>query len=263
MQTPGLDAAEDAPPEPGEDLTDLPGFWAAHLMWLCGTEDEEPEPEWFGVDGADVDEAFEALSDPERRFVLRVPFGGGHVVEMRVHSLPGEFGTEYVVTHPAWDREGHLATLDGHYAGPGLAWRELVHTAGTPDLAAPGLHDPHTRLLLLLPALGDADLPPEAAEVVREALVGAGIPEPEAPRLSEALLTDHPFWDPPSWGPSATTSPLSGAAPTDDSFDGILVCDEPHSPRNGLRLAQGITPEQTRSLAEALGTYPSVRCSRS
>lgn len=74
-------------------------------------------------------------------------------------NLADDAGTIYVVSHAEWDRHRHLATVGGHQAGPGLSWRELVQIAGTPDLDAAGIHAPHARLLLVLPALGDGDLP--------------------------------------------------------------------------------------------------------
>ncbi|MFD4934653.1 hypothetical protein [Streptomyces virginiae] len=50
-------------------------------------------------------------------------------------------------------------------------------------------------------------------------------------------------------------SPLSGG---EDPFPGILYCDDPHSPRSGTRLAQGITRDQSDRLAPALGTWPTA-----
>ncbi|MEV4329597.1 hypothetical protein AB0K02_03510 [Streptomyces sp. NPDC049597] len=237
----------------GEELLSLPGFWATHLLWLCETDDEddEPSPEWFGVDAADADAAYETAMDQDRWPVFRIPFADGHTAAVVYRNFPDDFGTEYVVTHPDWGRLGHLATLDGHQAGPGLAWRELVHIAHTPDTTAPGVHDPHARLLLLLPALGDADLPSEARDMVTTALLHMGAPAAQAPRVASALLSDHPLWGPAEWTLTAA-SPLSG---TEESFRGILCCDEPMSPRCGIRLAHGITREQNERLARALGTW--------
>ncbi|WP_078851373.1 hypothetical protein [Streptomyces sp. NRRL S-237] len=59
-----------------------------------------------------------------------------------------------------------MATIDGHHAGPGPSSRELAHIAATPDPEATGVHAPGVRLLLLLPALDDADLPSEATRLV-------------------------------------------------------------------------------------------------
>ncbi|WP_329191935.1 MULTISPECIES: hypothetical protein [unclassified Streptomyces] len=244
---------ETDPVVPGEELLSLPGFWAAYLMWLCSTEDgDEPEPSWFGADEADTDSAYESLSDEERWPAFRVPFGGGHCAVVLARNLAEDAGTEYLITHPSWGRDGYLATLDGHQAGPGLSWRELIHIARTPDPAAPGVQDPNARLLLLLPALGDEDLPADAAEVLHGALVWTGAPAEEARKAVGALLVDHPLWEPAGWTLPAP-SPLSGSqAP----FTGILYCDEPGSPRCGTGLAQGITREQSDQLARALGTWP-------
>ncbi|MFJ9446960.1 hypothetical protein ACIRRH_34680 [Kitasatospora sp. NPDC101235] len=117
-----------------------------------------------------------------------------------------------------------------------------------------GVHDPNARLLLL-PALGDSDLPADAADVVRGAQMWAGAPETETHRAAEALLLGHPYWEPAGWSlPSA--SPFSGSSK--ESFTGILCCDEPGSPWFGTRIAQGITREQSDRLARALGTWPTT-----
>lgn len=247
-----IDGYEDAPLVAGEELLSLPGFWAAYLMWLCETEEGEPAPAWFGVDEADADAAYEALTDAERWPVFQIPFGEGHTGVVLARNLADDAGTEYLVTHPSWSRPGHLATLDGHQAGPGLAWRELIHIASTPDRTAAGVHDPNARLLLLLPALGDRELPTDAPDVLRSALGWAGVPEAETHRVTESLLQDHPYWEPAGWS-LPSVSPLSGSK---ESFIGILYCDEPGSPRCGTRIAQGITREQSDRLAHALGTWP-------
>ncbi|WP_229869333.1 hypothetical protein [Streptomyces inusitatus] len=157
-----IDGFEKAPLVAGEELLVLPGFWAAYLLWLCRTGEEDPEPEWFGADEADTDAAYEALNDEGRWPVFRIPFSDGHTAVVLACNHADDAGTEYFVSHPAWDRNGYLATIDGHQAGPGLSWRELTHIANTPDPHAPGVQAPYARLLLLLPALGDADLPGEA-----------------------------------------------------------------------------------------------------
>ncbi|WP_327249468.1 hypothetical protein [Streptomyces sp. NBC_01320] len=249
---------EDDPLVAGEGLLSRPAFWAAYLMWMCETDDEDGEPaaEWFGADEADVDAAYAELVDEGQWPVFRVPFGGGHSAVVVNRNFPEDEGTEYFVTHPEWGRRhGALATLDGHQAGPGLSWRELVHIANSvpSDAHDPGIHDPYARLLLLLPALGDEDLPADAVERVSQALVSvAGAPAGEATHVAQRLLLDHPLWEPARWeipGPS----PLSGGgAPL---CDGILQCDGYLSPRYGMRLAQGITAEQSERLARALGTW--------
>ncbi|MCX4462215.1 hypothetical protein OOK58_57990 [Streptomyces sp. NBC_01728] len=249
-----IDGFENDPLVAGEGLLALPGFWAAYLLWLCQTEENDPEPEWFGVDAADTDAAYEALTDNEQWPVIRIPFGGGHTVVIVGRNFPDDEGTEFFISHPEWDRHGHLATLDGHQAGPGLSWQELAHIAGTPDENAPGVHAPHARLLLLLPALGDANTPIEAVELVGDALVWTGISAGDAPAVAQALLHDHPLWEPAEWSP-ASASPLSGSR---DHFPGILYCDDPGSPRCGVRLTMGLTRDQSDRMARALGTWPTT-----
>ncbi|GHF87025.1 hypothetical protein GCM10018790_75680 [Kitasatospora xanthocidica] len=247
-----IDGYEDDPLVAGEELISRPGFWAAYLMWMCGADEAgDPAPEWFGADAADADAACEALMDEEAWPVFRVPFSGGHSAVVVGRNFPDDRGTEYFVTHPGWGRRGYLATVDGHQAGPGLSWRELIHVANTPDHEAPGVHDPHARLLLLLPVLGDDGAPVDAAGVVGEALVRVGAPVGEAVRVA-ALLLDHPLWDAAHWSLPGE-SPLSGGGV---SFGGILQCDGPGSPRSGMQLARGISPDQSERLARALGTWP-------
>ncbi|MFD9006465.1 hypothetical protein ACFV0T_36910 [Streptomyces sp. NPDC059582] len=243
---------EKAPLVAGEGLLALPGFWAACLMWLSETEEYDAVPSWFGVDGADADAALEALSDEDQWPVFRIPFAGGHTAMVVGCNIPDDPGTEYFVTHPEWGRHGHLAGVGGHRAGPGLSWRELHHIARTPDLDAPGVHAEYARLLLLLPTLGDRDTPEEAVDILGDALVRAGVPETLAPPLARAFIEDHPLWEPAEWTFPAA-SPLSGSP---EPFRGILHCDGSISPRCEVRLAQGITREQSDRLAHALGTWP-------
>ncbi|MGW8951335.1 hypothetical protein [Streptomyces sp. NPDC055709] len=249
-----IEGFEDAPLVAGEELLALPGFWAAYLMWLSQTEEYDPVPTWFGVDGADADVACDALSDEDRWPVFRIPFAGGHTAVVLGCNVPDDPGTEYFITHPEWGHRGCLATVGGHQAGPGLSWGELTHIARTPDLNSPGVHAEYARLLLLLPALGDQDLPEDAAEILGDALTHMGVPAALAPHLAEALLADHPLWEPAEWTLPAA-SPLSGSR---EPFLGVLYCDGFMSTRCGTRLAQGITREQNDRLADALGTWPAA-----
>lgn len=237
---------EDEPLTPGEDLLLLPGFWAATLLWLAEGEELDPDPALFGVDEADADAAFEALGDPAAWPVIRLPFADGHQVVIVHCNLAEDEGVDFHLDHPDWDRPLRVASMEGHYTGPGLAWRELIHVAHHPG-EGPGVTDPHARLLLLLPALGDADLPPDAAATVAEALTAVGAPTGTVHELAEALL-DHPFWDGPSWAFEDAVSPLSGAATAPAR---LPRCSEEHSPRH-TRLP--LTPAQDARLAEALGT---------
>ncbi|MEV0415463.1 hypothetical protein AB0I68_32975 [Streptomyces sp. NPDC050448] len=235
----------------GEELLALPGFWAAYLMWLSQTEEYDPVPEW--ADGADADAACDALGDEGHWPVFRIPFDDGHTALILGRNFPDDPETEYFITHtPSGEGMATWPPSAGIRPGPGLSWRELHHIARTPDLNAPGVQAEYARLLLLLPALGDQDVPEDAAAVLGDALVRAGVPTALAPHLAEALLADHASWEPAEWTLPAA-SPLSG---NQEPFLGILHCDGHMSPRCGTRLAQGITREQSNRLAHALGTWP-------
>ena len=231
---------------PAEGLLTLAGFWPAYF--LPGWDDFLEEPELFGADEADVDAATEALYSARDVWpAYRIPLAGGHLLWTVHRNFPDDPGTDYLITHPDWDREAPLASLEGHFTGPGLSWPELVAVADSAPAGAEGVCDPASRLLLLLPAFGDADVPlAEAVARVSGALIAVGVTAREAPGVAERLL-DHPFWEGPTWTVQGA-SPLSGdtAGPSP-----LAVCDGHHSPRT-LPLAQGCTPAQARALADAL-----------
>ncbi|MFD6925838.1 hypothetical protein ACFV99_37255 [Streptomyces sp. NPDC059944] len=234
------------PVAPAEHLLRLPGFWPAYYgpTWDAFAE----EPELFGADGADVDAAAEALYGPADPWpAYRLPLAGGHTLWIVHRNHPDDSGTDYLITHPAWSRPGHLASIEGHFSGPGLSWPELSAVVGSAPHGAEGVLDPGTRLLLLLPAFGDADAPPEEAkERVADALTAAGMAAGAA-RAAAGRFLDHPFWDGPTWTVQGR-SPLSGSTAEPSP---LPLCDGPHSPRT-VPLARGITADQERALAAAL-----------
>ncbi|WP_280695635.1 hypothetical protein [Kitasatospora sp. GP82] len=239
---------EDNPLTTGEELLTLPGFWAAYLLWLAEGEDFDPEPAQFGTDGADADAAYETLNDPGAWPVLRLPLEHGHTIQIVHRNLPDDAGIDFLLAHPDWARPGSLASIEGHFAGPGLAWRELTHLARHPG-NGPGITDPRVRLLLLLPALGDADLPSDAAVTVASALAAIGTPPQVRATLAQALL-DHPFWGSPAWYFEGAGSPLGGGSPA-TGVSRVLRCTGDHSPRT---VRFGLSADQDTRLAEALGT---------
>ncbi|WP_406112868.1 hypothetical protein [Kitasatospora purpeofusca] len=242
---------EDDPTTAGEHLLALPGFWAAYLLWLAKGEDFDPEAALFGADGADADAACERLSDPTAWPVLRLPILHGHAILIVYRNFPEDMGVDYYLSHPNWDRTTPLANIEGHFSGPGLAWRELAHIARHPG-DGPGITDPPARLLLLLPILGDADLPADATVTIASALATIGTPSEARAALAEALL-DHPFWDGQIWHLEGTGSPLSGGSPANTSQ--VLRCGGTHSPRTARF---GLSRDQDTRLAEAFGMAADV-----
>jgi hypothetical protein len=81
--------------------------------------------------------------------------------------------------------------------GPGLSWAELTAAADN-QLPGGSTVDPDARLLLLLPAFGDDNLPDGAVDRLAAALrARTRIEAPE--RLAAALLADQGPCGPASW----------------------------------------------------------------
>ncbi|MFI0967278.1 hypothetical protein ACH4S8_38715 [Streptomyces sp. NPDC021080] len=220
----------------GERLAGDPAFWLAHVLLTMGDQGEQPER--YGVESSAYDAMEDRLGDTGQPWpVLRVPFDGGHTAYVVYANSEDMSDIEFFVRHPAWGRLGFLGDCGGDHAGPGLSWNELttLADASTPD-DGEGLADPSQRLLLLLPMLGDADMPEEATDVVARALVHCGMRADTAHELASALLPD------PAHEPRWTV--------TDDSP--IAVCSSPHSARR-VPIALGIGAEQAQCLADALG----------
>ncbi|MEU0434186.1 hypothetical protein ABZ153_21575 [Streptomyces sp. NPDC006290] len=218
----------------GEQLAGDPAFWLAHVLLTMGDQGEQPDR--YGVASSAYDAMEDRLGDTEQPWpVLRVPFDGGHTAYVVYANSEDMSDIEFFVRHPAWGRLGFLGDCGGDHAGPGLSWNELTTlAASTPD-GGEGLSDPSQRLLLLLPMLGDADMPEETTDVVARALVHCGIRADAAHELAAAVLPD------PGQEPRWTV--------TDDSP--IAVCSAPYSARR-VPIALGITSEQTQALADAL-----------
>ncbi|MER5312844.1 hypothetical protein ABT034_34310 [Streptomyces sp. NPDC002773] len=203
----GYDAG---PLVPGESLLVHPGFWSNYLLAMCsdGGCVERPVPEWFGEDGADVDALSEVLFDPDRWPVFRVPAENGPGVVVIYRNLDGDYGTDYLITHPGKSYAEQIASWDGDFSGAGLTWSELTQIADNPSLADEGIQDTATRLLLLLPLLSDPDVQETASARLIAALTATGTPQDTASIATEHLLahlTRRSRHD-PTW-----TSPLSGS----------------------------------------------------
>ncbi|MEU5559103.1 hypothetical protein AB0H47_23680 [Streptomyces globisporus] len=184
----------------GESLVGRRGFWANHLLAMCGdgTCAERAVPEWFGGDGADADALAEVLFDPEQWPVFRVLVPDGHPVPGVVvvyRNLVDEFGVDCL-----------LGGQDRCLVA-GLSWQELIRVTDRPEPPADGVQDVSGRFLLLLPLLSGE----WSDEVVRErivaALVAVGAPEGTVGRAAGHLLghLERRALHDAVWG-----SPLSG-----------------------------------------------------
>ncbi|MEE1752788.1 hypothetical protein [Streptomyces sp. SP18CS02] len=196
----------------GLPLLAEPEFWAAHLADLY----DGALVESFGVDVADVEVMLDRLADKAAWPMFRIPLAGGHTVLVHYNNGEEYTSTDFFLVHPAWRaNELVLASTDADRIGPGLCWAELAALLDAPG-DGEGVTDPHARLLLLLPVLGDTNVPAGAVTRVQEALVAQGAAHACEP-LARRLLKGHPMW---------------GAAPW--SYDGderAWICEGAHSPR--------------------------------
>lgn len=201
---------DDGPLVAGESLLARPGFWSNYLLAMCsdGGCAERPVPEWFGEDGADADAMSEVLFDPERWPVFRVLAEDGPGAVVIYRNLDGDYGTDYLLTHPGRSHAQQVASWDGDFTGTGLTWHELIRIADSPSSAVEGVKDTATRLLLVLPLLTDPDVPEAASARLTAALTVVGAPQNTASTTAEHLLahlTRRSRHD-PTW-----QSPLSGS----------------------------------------------------
>ncbi|MEU9088539.1 hypothetical protein [Streptomyces sp. NPDC048357] len=201
---------DDGPLVAGESLLTRPGFWSNYLMAMCGdgSSAARPVPEWFGDDGADTDALSEVLLEPEHWPVFRVPAEDGPGVVVIYRNLVGDYGIDYLLTHPGRGHAQQIASWEGDLSGTGLTWDELVRVADSPSPAAEGVEDTEVRLLLVLPLLTDSDVPESAPARLSAALTSVGAPPVTVFSTAEHLLahlTRRSRHD-PTWA-----SPLSGS----------------------------------------------------
>ncbi|WP_433450950.1 hypothetical protein ACQPXS_21545 [Streptomyces sp. CA-142005] len=220
----------------GEDLTVEPAFWLAHLMLTMG--DPSADAERYGVDASVYEEMVERLGDPEAPWpVLRVPFDGGHTAYVVYANFEDVNNVDFFVRHAEWGRLGYLGQCGADEARPGLSWAELAVLAEAAQNSGEGLTDRSQRLLLLLPMLGDAEMPREARPTVAQALIRCGLRTDAADELAAVLVGEQ--------------EPVSAFRWTVTSDSPIAVCSSSYSPRR-VPLALGITPGQAQALADAL-----------
>jgi hypothetical protein len=223
---------EDYPLVDGSAFLTESAFWAVHSMavGVGGLNDVEGG---FGVDVDDAEALCEQLLDHDRWPVFHVPLKSGATIHVIYRNLDGDMGLDFVLAHPDWPSDLQLAAVEGCFVGPGLSWPELTAIAEQPPTAADSAAG---RLLMLLPAMGDANLPDHAAPTLAAALTrttGA----PDARRVADLLLYGNkPYWSPADWQRLA---------------DGAIVCDGGHS-RRSTSSPHAFTADQAIIVTRAL-----------
>ena len=195
------------------ELLDEPLFVLSHLYGCVHSE--EAEEALFG-DAYEAAEQFHGeLMACEQWPSFSLPLPRGHRLYIVYRTIPEDHGVDYLLHHPDWDHAEMLASDDGHFAGPGLSWRELEAVASN-GLPGGTTADPHVRLLLLLPALGDQDVDHTAVHRIAQALTSqTRIADPER---AASLLMD-------GQGPA-------GPARWSIGDDGVRTCDGRYAHRS-------------------------------
>lgn len=205
----------------GDEYLELPLFWPCHLgSWLL---DEKAQELAFGADWDAAEELRAELCSVARWPVFTVPVGNGCVIRVVYRNFDGDMGVDYLLHDRTTHEVLRLVSDEGSFVGPGLSWREL-------DAAATSAQ----ALLLLLPMLGDTDVPAEAVTRVAAALAELSwVEEPET--VARLMLDGQGQWGPASWR----------------ARDGVWICDGAYSfrcPHNGVSFG----PEQLAQVSAAL-----------
>lgn len=189
---------EDDPLADGAYLLDEQLFWPVHLLQCTsGHEDRSVRRSAFGVDQADLWPFYERVSDERQWPVLSIPLPAGHLLHVVYRNFVEDYGVDDLLHHPGWEAIVPLATVEGHYRGPGLCWPELLAASRAPA-GAGEITSPDARMLLLLPIMSDADLPADAEDVLAAALAARGTTR-NARALARLLLEEQEPWGPQRW----------------------------------------------------------------
>jgi hypothetical protein len=197
----------------GVHLLDERSFWPVHLL-QCTRGEPGELCSTFGVEEADLWQFYDRTSDEQQWPVFSISLPSRHVLHVVYRNIAGDAGYDYVLHRPDWAATVWLATIDGHFRGPGLCWPELLAAART-GTGAGQLAAPEARMLLLLPVMADDELPADAEARLAGALTACGATG-DARGLARAVLNDQGLWGPRHWrfehGSRVTDSPWVPAA---------------------------------------------------
>jgi hypothetical protein len=203
---------ENDPLVDGTPFLDDPLFWPTYLASTAAAYDDTMVIREFNAERDEVVSCYRRVADKTRWPVFRMALPDGHEINVVYRNLDGDMGVDIVLCRAGGTHPLTLTRLEAHYCGPGLSWCELIDAARFS--ATDGVAEQDTRLLLLLPALGDADLPDHARSTVSTALAHRGA-RSDGVALAESLLMEAHLW--PRWR---------------RRDDGARVCDGRYSKRN-------------------------------
>ncbi|WP_346121037.1 hypothetical protein [Micromonospora coerulea] len=207
-------------------------FWPTYLLSTMLLPDDSLVREAFVVGAKECDEYFLArLDDSEAWPAFRLGLRDGHEIWVVLCNDPDDSFTDFLMCRAGGERPLRLAVAGGNEFLPGLSWTELLHAVSFTG-APYGVTDQDARLLLLLPALGDPDLPAEAATRVAQALAACGAND--RARDLAAYLLERRAWS--RWR----------------SVDGVMLNDGRHSLRNPHGPVNALADADLREVSSTL-----------
>ncbi|MFC0532796.1 transposase family protein [Phytohabitans kaempferiae] len=186
----------DDPLVDGCQVLDDPLFWPVHLLQYTHGEADELCAA-FDVDEAEMWRCYSRLSDEHRWPVFSIGLPSGHSISLVYRNFKEDSGYDYHLHHPRWAEPVLLATIEGHYLGPGMCWGELVTVSRSGSLSGAVL-SAQGLMLLLLPVMADTGLPADAVNELAGALQAFGAMR-QPRRLAQLLLEGQGTWGPQPW----------------------------------------------------------------
>ncbi|GAB7045049.1 hypothetical protein [Catenuloplanes indicus] len=163
-------------------------FWPAFLLSVGGSRTAAVA---FDADPADVEAYAEKLHHPDSWPFITLRLASGYRLHVVFRNVGTDAGWDYLLQPAGTDMVVTLAALEGHFRGPAYSWRDLVSVAHQPDPTRSAAE----RLLLLLPAMGDAGLPADAERLIAAAFVAVGGRRRYRREVSRELLqASRRFW---------------------------------------------------------------------
>src|SRR6266536_3345389 len=137
----------------GCEALDDPLFWPVHLLQYTGGDPDELCAA-FDIDEAEIWRSYRRLSDEHRWPAFSISLPSGHLLSLVYRNFKEDSGYDYHLHHPGWAKPVLLATVEGHYLGPGLCWDELLAVSRSGAITGATL-SAEGHMLLLLPIMAD------------------------------------------------------------------------------------------------------------
>lgn len=171
-------------------LMDHGGFWPAHFYDVIDDEDLIAGVWRVGPDV--VEEMGNRLTDPATWPLFEVDLGAGSVLAVIYRNFEDELGIDYLVSAGHDGEWIEIASIEGHFRGPGLSWPELSSVSRRQRAD----HRART-LLLLAPILGDIEAEQHVQEIADAIRACGGSGDVET--LATAIASENRYFEAARW----------------------------------------------------------------